>query len=100
MKYEMFAKIYKEAIERDGKEAFVEEWAGDWLNEKVTNEIDAVYTLAHSTLEETRKKYGYSRAAFGRAYDIPVRTLEDWDAGKRSPQSYVKMMLDYALFND
>lgn len=40
------------------------------------------------TISEIRSKTGLSRAAFGRTYGIPIRTLEDWEAGKSNPPKY------------
>ena len=45
------------------------------------------------TIVEIREMSGLSRAAFSRRYKIPVRTLEDWEAGKRIPPEYVLELL-------
>jgi putative transcriptional regulator len=45
-------------------------------------------------INEIREKSGLSRAEFGRKYEIPVRTLEDWESGRREPADYVVTMLD------
>lgn len=49
------------------------------------------------TLKEMRSYLGgekpLSKAAFSRKYKIPVRTLEDWEAGKRVPPEYVLNLL-------
>ena len=45
------------------------------------------------TITEIREISGLSRAAFSRQYKIPVRTLEDWEAGKRIPPEYVLELL-------
>lgn len=34
-------------------------------------------------IEEARRALGMSRAEMSRQFEIPVRTLEDWDAGAR-----------------
>ena len=39
-----------------------------------------------SEIREIREKTGMSRAEFSRAYGIPVRTLEDWEAENGSVQ--------------
>ena len=41
------------------------------------------------TVREMRELLGLSRAAFSRIYKIPVRTLEDWEAGRRKCPDYV-----------
>ena len=50
--------------------------------------------------EEIRKMLGISRAAFSRKYNIPIRTLEDWDAGKKNPPDYVLDMLERIVNED
>lgn len=41
-----------------------------------------------------------SRAEFSRRYSIPVRTLEDWDSGKRTPPVYVVSLLERVVKED
>ena len=50
--------------------------------------------------EEIRKILGISRAAFSRKYNIPLRTLEDWDAGKKNPPEYVMDLLERVVNED
>ena len=45
------------------------------------------------TIKEAREQAGLSRAAMSRLFEIPVRTLEDWDAGKSSPPPYVQKLI-------
>lgn len=40
-------------------------------------------------IKDIRESSGMSRAAFCRKYKIPIRTMEDWEAGKRIPPEYV-----------
>ena len=50
--------------------------------------------------ERIRKMLGVSRAEFGRRYHIPIRTLEDWDAGKNKPPVYVIELLERVVKED
>ena len=50
--------------------------------------------------ERIRKMLGVSRAEFSRRYDIPIRTLENWDAGKRLPPDYVVKLLERVVKED
>lgn len=38
-----------------------------------------------------------SRTAFAERFGIPLRTLEDWEAGRRTPPSYVLNLLSLAV---
>ena len=51
-------------------------------------------------VKEMRALLGISRAEFSRKYDIPVRTLEDWECKKRTPPSYVLSLLERAVVED
>ena len=50
--------------------------------------------------ERIRKILGVSRAEFSRRYGIPLRTLEEWDAGRRTPPSYVVSLLERVVRED
>ena len=100
MKFALFKELYLEAAESENLEYYIaERGRQDWMNEYSVDEtaevLKDIYSLATSDLKDTR---GMSRAGFSRQYDIPIRTLEDWDNNKRTPPKYVKMLLDYAHF--
>ena len=44
-------------------------------------------------IKEIREISGVSRAEFSRKYGIPVRTLEDWESGRRNCPNYVSSLL-------
>lgn len=44
-----------------------------------------------------RKMLGMSRAEMSRRFEIPVRTLEDWDAGRRNPPHWAEILLEKEL---
>lgn len=37
------------------------------------------------------------RKAFSEHTGIPVRTLEDWEAGRRTPPEYIPRLIEYQL---
>lgn len=45
-------------------------------------------------VRDIRQRTGLSQAAFAERYEIPKRTIENWEAGKREPPSYVLRMLE------
>ena len=45
------------------------------------------------TVKEMREKVGMSQAAFALYYNIPKRTIENWESGKSKPPVYVLEML-------
>lgn len=44
-------------------------------------------------IKEAREHAGLSRAEMSRLFEIPLRTLEEWDAGRRTPPSYVEKLI-------
>ncbi len=44
-----------------------------------------------------RNQTGMSRKDFSEYTKIPVRTLEDWEAGRRTPPEYIPRLLTYQL---
>lgn len=51
-------------------------------------------------LKEMRKLLGLSQAAFGKKYNIPVRTIEQWESGRRKAPIYVLELLERVVIED
>lgn len=57
--------------------------------------------MGMTRIEELRKmRKNKTRADLSRTYDIPIRTLEDWEAGKANPPEYVIDLLERAIRED
>ena len=50
-----------------------------------------------NTIKELRESTGMSRKEFSEHTGIPVRTLEDWEAGRRTPPDYIPRLLAYQI---
>lgn len=48
-------------------------------------------------IKELRESIGMNRRQFSEYTGIPIRTLEDWEAGRRTPPEYVPRLLGYML---
>ena len=46
-------------------------------------------------IKELRESVGMSRKKFSEHTGIPVRTLEDWEAGRRTPPEYIPRLIAY-----
>lgn len=46
-------------------------------------------------LKKIRENLGMNRTEFSRYVDIPLRTLEEWEAGRRQMPDYVLRLLTY-----
>lgn len=44
------------------------------------------------TIKEIRERTGLSQSKFANKYEIPVRTLQGWEAGKTVPDYFVKLL--------
>lgn len=49
------------------------------------------------TIKRLREEAGFSRRDFSQHTGIPLRTLEDWEAGRRTPPEYIPRLLAYQL---
>ncbi len=46
-------------------------------------------------IKELRESTGMSRKEFSEHTGIPVRTLEGWEAGRRTPPEYIPRLIAY-----
>ncbi len=46
------------------------------------------------TITEISSITKLNKAKFAAKYEIPYRTLQDWEAGKSNPPKYVKLLLE------
>lgn len=52
------------------------------------------------TIREICEKYSMSQTALARRFEIPLRTVQDWYAGKRVPPEYVTKMITRLIENE
>lgn len=48
-------------------------------------------------IKQLREQADMTRKEFSEYTQIPVRTLEDWEAGRRTPPEYIPRLLSYQL---
>ncbi len=48
-------------------------------------------------IKELRESVNMNRKEFSEHTGIPVRTLEDWEAGRRKPPEYIPRLIAYQL---
>lgn len=48
-------------------------------------------------IKNLREEAGFNRRDFSQHTGIPLRTLEDWEAGRRTPPEYIPRLLAYQL---
>lgn len=52
------------------------------------------------TIKEIRALTGLSQTDFSEKYNIPKRTLQDWEYKKRTPPEYVVNLLEFKVKYD
>lgn len=58
------------------------------------NVIETYYNFsADSEIRKARENLGISRAEMSRIFEIPIRTLEDWDYGRRIPAHWAEKLI-------
>lgn len=52
------------------------------------------------SIKEIRKLTDLSQSAFGQMYNIPLRSIQNWESGSRECPIYVKQLLERAVKQD
>jgi putative transcriptional regulator len=55
--------------------------------------------LTFPSVAETRARVGLSQSEFARLLGVSVRTLQEWEQGRRSPSGPARMLLTIAYKN-
>lgn len=50
-----------------------------------------------NSIMELRKETGLNRKDFSEHFGIPLRTVEDWEAGRRTPPPYLPKLIKYQI---
>ena len=48
-------------------------------------------------IKEMRQQTGLSQTAFAKYFEIPLRTVQDWEQGRRQPPEYLVTLMQYKL---
>jgi DNA-binding transcriptional regulator YiaG len=58
---------------------------------------DSMADKEMNKIRKMRKDAGMTQKMFSEFFGIPVRTLQDWEAGVRKPPDYIVRLLPYKL---
>lgn len=53
-----------------------------------------------SKIKDARLEVGLTRAELSKKYNIPIRTLEDWDSGRRKPSEWLENLIIRVINED
>ena len=83
--------IYKEnaghALRRSGAYAMIH----------ISQCVEGINMDIAKRITELREEAGENRKEFSVHTGIPVRTLEDWEAGRRTPPEYIPRLIEYQM---
>ena len=48
-------------------------------------------------LKNIRNKFGLTQSELSQIFDIPLKTIENWESGKRRPPDYVYNLIMFSL---
>ena len=74
-----------------------EDAAGDGLFEARLAAVGRIWDAAHKSVKQIAADAGMTQRKLAERFCIPVRTIEDWCAGKRTPPDYVRLMMQEIL---
>ena len=95
--YSIFSQAFRLARGSEAESEYIQACTDAGL-ETGEDILKRIYVIANLSLRERREKLlGISRAEMHRQYGIPLRTLEDWEAGKYKPSDYIEVLLAYTL---
>jgi len=102
--YQNFRALILDAADCENEEQYVAEAgssvAGDLDAEGIISILHLIWLYNDGGLAALRQALGLSRAALSREYGIPIRTLENWDAGVAEAPRYVSDLIAYAILID
>lgn len=85
----------KELIERDAKRNIGEELLASILDLKAGRHGDT-HQVKLTEAAEARSKTGLSQPMFAQLLGVSVRTLQEWEQGRRSPSGAARSLLHIA----
>lgn len=106
MNDKQFYRLFKNALNVPDCEAFVHEWAlspiwggsaqDDALADR-TNELAAIWEVAHMPIREIRRFSGLTQEQFSERFCIPARSISNWECGERNCPDYLRVLLAQAV---
>lgn len=69
----------------------------DDIPEAMVDAVGQIWDAAHKSVKQIAADAGMAQRSIAERFCIPLRTVEDWCAGKRTPPDYVRMMMQELL---
>lgn len=95
---ELFCKLWKDALAQPDQELYIAEYGyPDWFDEisedtdKIVGILGNIHSVAHMGIKDILSASGLTQRAFATKFCIPIRTVEDWAAGRRKCADYGRL---------
>lgn len=96
----MFNKLWLDALAQPNKDMYIGEYGyPDWFDQinldadEVIKALGQIHYVAHASTREIVRASGLTQAAFAAKLCIPLRTVEDWVAGRRNCPDYTRLLI-------
>jgi len=86
----------KELLERDAKRNIGEELL-QAVRDLKAGRVGRVSTIEVSPLAESRLRIGLSQSEFAKLLGVSLRTLQEWEQGRRAPSGAAKSLITIAI---
>jgi putative transcriptional regulator len=86
----------KELLERDAKRNIAEELL-QAVRDIKAGRVGRVSTVEVSPLASARLKLGLSQSEFAKMLGVSLRTLQEWEQGRRQPSGAAKSLITIAI---
>lgn len=86
----------KELLERDAKRNIGEELL-QAVRDIKAGKVGRVSTVEVSPLASARQRIGLSQSEFARMIGVSLRTLQEWEQGRRKPSGAAKSLITIAI---
>lgn len=97
-----FYTLWAKALDSAGRSTYISDWFassiwGDAEGAEIpadrAEELGKLWDAAHMSIRDIREYTALSQAAFAQRFCIPRRSVEDWEAGRRSCPDYLRLLL-------
>lgn len=101
-----FLACYREIKNYNDRDAYVsdmvlssiwEDAPSDEIPAARANAVGQIWDAAHKSVKQIAADAGLTQRKLAERFCIPVRTIEDWCVGKRTPPDYVRLMMQECL---
>lgn len=96
MTYPTFYRLFREALAQPILNDFLAQ-AREIDPAASPQDLRDIHTAAHLPVRTMIARLGISQAAFAERFCVPLRTVEAWATGKRTPAPWTRLLLLRAL---